>query len=90
MSRKIRKCRTDKFDSETNGSFDTCNTCKRLVPSRLYEIHVSNLPFVSRIEFIPSTLLNFSAHVSGVTVDDRMEAIRQSPGAFSSIGMFCI
>ena len=38
MSRKIRKFRTDKFDSETNGNFDSCNSCKRL---GLY--HVSNL-----------------------------------------------
>ena len=46
---------------ETNASFDTC---KRLVPSRLHETHVSKLAFVSRIEFIGSKLPNFSAHVS--------------------------
>ena len=48
---------------ETNGSFDSC---KRLVPTRLHELHESKLPFVSRIEFIPSKLSNFSTHVSGV------------------------
>ena len=58
MSRKIRKFRTDKFD--------TCNSCKRLVPSRLHELHESKFPFVSRIEFIRSKLSNFSAHVYGI------------------------
>ena len=52
---------------ETNGNFDSCNPCKRLVPSRLHELHESKFPFVSRIEFIRSKLSNFSAHVSGVT-----------------------
>ena len=53
---------------ETNGNFDSCNSCKRLVPSRLHELHESKFPFVSRIEFIRSKLSNFSAHVSGVGV----------------------
>ena len=52
---------------ETNGSFDSCNSCKRLVPSRLHELHDSKLPFVSRIESIRSKLSIFSAHVSGIT-----------------------
>ena len=47
--------------------FDSCKSCKRLGTSRLHELHESNLPFVSRIEFIRSKLSNFSAHVSGVT-----------------------
>ena len=51
---------------ETNKSFDACNSCKWLVPSRLHELHESKLLFVSRIEFIRSKLSNFSAHVSGV------------------------
>ena len=51
---------------ETNGNFDSCNSCKRLVPSRLHVLHESEFPFVSRIEFIRSKLSNFSAHVSGV------------------------
>ena len=51
---------------ETNGNFDTCNSCKRLVPSRLHELHESKFPLVSRIEFIRSKLSNFSAHVYGV------------------------
>ena len=53
---------------ETNGNFDSCNSCKRLVPSRLHELHESKFPFVSRIEFIRSKLSNFSAHVYGDSV----------------------
>ena len=52
---------------ETNGNFDSCNSCKRLVPSRLHELHESEFPFVSRIEFIRSKVSNFSAHVYGIT-----------------------
>ena len=48
---------------ETNGNFDSCNSCKRLVSSRLNELHESKFPFVSRIEFIRSKFSNFSAHV---------------------------
>ena len=40
----------------TNGNFDSCNLCKRLVPSRLHELHESKFPFVTRIEFIRSKL----------------------------------
>ena len=32
------------------------NSCKRLIPSRLHELHDSKLPFVSLIEFIRSKL----------------------------------
>ena len=39
---------------ERNGNFDLYNSCKRLVPSRLHELHESKFPFVSRIEFIHS------------------------------------
>ena len=53
---------------ETNGNFDSCNSCKRLVPSRLHELHESKFPFVSRIKFIRLKLSNFSAHVSGASV----------------------
>ena len=53
---------------DTNGNFDSCNSCKRLVPSRLHELHESKFPFVSRIEFIRSKLLNFSAHVYEVLI----------------------
>ena len=56
---------------ETNGNFDSCNSCKRLVPSRLHELHESKFPFVSRIEFIRSKLSNFSAHVYGVAIHDK-------------------
>ena len=53
---------------ETNGNIDSCNSCKRLVPSRLHELHEPKFPFVSRIQFIRSKLSYFSAHVYGVTV----------------------
>ena len=36
--------------------------------SHLHELHESNFPFVSRIEFFCSNLSNFSAHVYGFTV----------------------
>ena len=60
---------------ETNGSFDTCISCKQLVPSRLYEINVPNLSFVSRIKFIRSKLSNFPAHVSEVNVPNMFSVI---------------
>ena len=71
--------RADKFESferinsirVTNGNFDSCNSCKRLVSSSLHELHESNFSIVTRIEFIRSKLLNFSAHVSGVYGRDR-------------------
>ena len=50
-----------------NGNFDSCNSCKRLVPSRVHELHESIFPFLSRIEFIRSKLSNFSANAYGVT-----------------------
>ena len=67
MSRKIRKFERINSIRETNGNFDSCNSCKRLGTSRLHELHESKFPFVSRIEFIRSKLSNFSAHVYGVT-----------------------
>ena len=51
---------------ETNGSFYSCKSCKRLGASRFQELHESKLPFVSRIEFIRLKLSKFSVHVSGV------------------------
>ena len=68
MSRQIRKFRTDKFDTRNKRSFDSCKSCKRLLPSCLRDLHESKLSFVSRPEFIRSELLNFSAHASGVDV----------------------
>ena len=38
--------------SEANRRFDSGNSCKRLGPSRVYELHDSTLPFVWLIEFI--------------------------------------
>ena len=71
-----------------NGSFDSCNTCKRLVPSRLHELHESKFPFVSRIEFIRSKLSNFSAHVYGVSHSRRALTLFPAPFSpfFISIG----
>ena len=66
MSRKFESFERINSIRETNGNFDSCNSCKRLVPSRLHELHESKFPFVSRIEFIRSKLSNFSAHVYGV------------------------
>ena len=48
---KIRKFKTDEFDSKTNGIFGSCNWCKRIETSRLHGLqsynlhlfHVSNL-----------------------------------------------
>ena len=54
---------------ETNGNFDSCNSCKRLETSRLHELHESKFTFVSRTKFIRSKLSNFSAHVYRVTVN---------------------
>ena len=67
MSRKIESFERINSIRETNGNFDSCNSCKRLGTSRLHELHESKFLFVSRIEFIRSKLSNFSAHVSGVT-----------------------
>ena len=63
MSKKFESFERINSIRETNGNFDSCNSCKRLVPSRLHELHESKFPFVSRIEFIRSKLSNFSAHV---------------------------
>ena len=77
---KIRNFERINSMRETNGNFDSCNSCKRLGTSRLHELHESKFPFVSRIEFIRSKLSNFSAHVSGVTVDiDGSPAVAVGP-----------
>ena len=68
MSRKFESFERINSIRETNGNFDSCNSCKRLGTSRLHELHESKFPLVSRIEFIRSKLSNFSAHVSGVIV----------------------
>ena len=69
---------------ETNGNFDSCNSCKRLVLSRLHELHETKFPFVSRIEFIRSKLSDFSAHVSGVDVS-RGRRIISIPGGHAPL-----
>ena len=60
MSRKIRKFRMDKFDTLNKRIFFySCNSCKRLVPGRINELHESKFTFVSRIEYIRSKLSIF-------------------------------
>ena len=59
---------------ETNGNFDSCNSCKRLGTSRLHELHVSKFSFVTRIEIIRSKLSKFSAHVY------RVRNVGKAPG----------
>ena len=75
MSRKIRKFRTDKFDTIIKRKFSLINLCERKVSSRLHELHESKLQFVSRNELIRSKLSNVCAHVSGV----RVSADRRCP-----------
>ena len=41
---------------ETDVSFDSCNSCKRLVPSLLHGLHELKLAFLSHIEVIRSNL----------------------------------
>ena len=53
---------------ETKGSFDSCDSCKRLGPGRLRELHVSKLPFVLLIEFFRCKLKFLFVHVNGVGV----------------------
>ena len=68
MSRKIQIFERINSIRETNGNFDSCNSCKLLGTSSLHELHESKSPLVSRIEFMRSKLSNFSAHVYGVSV----------------------
>ena len=49
-----------------NGSFGSCDSRKRLVPSCLHELHESNFRLTFRI--YPFETLEFSAHVSGIIV----------------------
>ena len=71
---------------EAGGGFGSCGSCKRLVPSRLHESHGSKFSFVSRIEFVRSKFSNFSAHVSGVTVDNYISLDRM----LACVGMYII
>ena len=66
MSRKNRKFRTDKFDSETNGNSTQATHVNGLFPA-VYRSCFSPNFCLYAIEFIRSKLWNFSAHVSGVS-----------------------
>ena len=59
MSRKFESFERINSIRETNGNFDSCNSCKRLIPSRLDELHESKFVFASLIEFICSKLSDF-------------------------------
>ena len=78
MSRKNRKFRTEKFDTEINGNFDSCNSCKRLGTSRLHELHEPKFPFVSRIEFIRWNFRIFLLMYTGSILTGVMAALSQS------------
>ena len=70
MSRKIRKFRTDKFDT-CSGNFDSCNSCKRLVHSCLHETIPFETFHLIHFKLFHSNLSVrnfrfFSAHISGV------------------------
>ena len=67
MRRQIQSLERRNTIHETNLSFDSCKSCKRLGTSRLHDLHESKLPFVLRTEFISSKLSNLSVHVSGVS-----------------------
>ena len=58
---------------------------KRLVPSRLHELHEPKFLFVSRIEFIRLKLSNFSAHVYGVS--EPMARLKKTPGEGEDAGV---
>ena len=73
MNKKIKSFER-KNSIREKGNFASCNSCKRLVPSRLHELHDSKFPFVSRIEFIRSKISNFSVHVSAVADPLRLTA----------------
>ena len=75
MSRKFESFERTNSIREANGSFDSCNTCKRLVHSRLHELHEFKLPFVSRIEFIRSELSNCSALYPGSVIAQQLSEI---------------
>ena len=60
-------------------SFGSCNSCKRLISSRLHKLDKSKLPFVSRVELIRSNLSSSSAHVSGVSETAPLERICRPP-----------
>ena len=90
MSRKLRKLRINSMH-ETNENFDSYNSCKWLVLSRIHELHESKMSFVSRIEFIGSKLSKFSAHVSAVAVGIVLDVVSSVLvlsvlAAFSAVG----
>ena len=53
---------------ETNVSFDSCNSCGRLEPNSLHELHEPKHQFISCIKFIRSKLSNCSAHVTAAHI----------------------
>ena len=79
MSRKNRNFKCMKSTRETNRSFDSCDSCKRLVHSRLHEQNEPKLlmfSVCSCIELTRSKLPNCSVYVSGVTEVHHMRRFR--------------
>ena len=54
MSRNLESLERINSIHETNGRFESCNSCKRLVSSRLHKLHETKFLFVSRIKFFRS------------------------------------
>ena len=55
---------------ETNRNCDSCSSCKRLVPSRLHELHESKFPFV---------------HVSNLSVRNFRIFLLMYPGSLTAL-----
>ena len=67
MSRKIESFERINSMRETNESFDSCKSCKRLVPSRLHELQKNVRLFLASNLSVQNFRI-FSARVSGATV----------------------
>ena len=73
---------------ETNGNFDSCNSCKRLGTSRSHELHESKFPFVSRIEFIRWKLSNFfGSCIRGQGRGSRLPSVGSTDLALTAAGL---
>ena len=75
MSRKIQMFRTDKFDEKQMKKFDSCSLCKRLVPSRLHELHGLKLSFVSLSNLSILNFRNFLFMYPGSVTTGQLSAI---------------
>ena len=88
MSRKFRKLRTDKFDRETNGNFDSCSSCKRPVymsyMSKIFRVflksNLSVLNFRICLLMYPGSPSRRAARCVGGAESVRRGAGRRGPG----------